>query len=115
MTSERAALSTVALSRMEQAELLEYLPEDAVTFRPAALAPGALGEPATAIAVLSLSMVAISGMCAWLAAKGRGFSMSMKATAPGVSGEFTFAVSDRSTPEQVREELESRGIAVPER
>ena len=67
MDPELVMLSTTPISRADQADLLEYLPEDIVSFRPTKLAPGQLGEPATAIAVIVLSMVAITGVCAWAA------------------------------------------------
>src|SRR5687767_11757392 len=115
MGAPGTTLSTAPLSRADQAELLEYLPEDAVVFRSAPLAPGELGEPVTAIALIALSMVTITGMCTWLASKGRGFSITLKASAPGVSGEFGFTVSEQSKPESVRAELTQRGISVPEK
>lgn len=115
MTTERATLSIPTLSRADQAELLEHLPAEAVDFRPAGLAPGELGEPATAIAVVSLSMVAITGICAWLAAKGRGVSLALRASAPGLSADFAITLTEQSTPAAVRADLESRGVSVPER
>jgi hypothetical protein len=113
MSMQGAALSTSPLSRADQAELLEYLPEGAVALRATPLAPGELGEPVTAIAVIALSMAAITGLCAWLGAKGRGFSITMKASAPGVSGEFAFTMTEQSKPEAVRAELAGKGIQVP--
>lgn len=110
-----SSLSTTALSRADQAELLEFLPEGSVDFRPVKLAPGELGEPAMAIAIISLSMVAITGLCAWIASKGRGVSVSVNATAPGVSAGFSITLTEKSKPEAVRDELTKQGIAVPEK
>jgi hypothetical protein len=115
MNHAGATLSTPALTRADQAELLEYLSEDAVRFRVAPLAPGELGEPVTAIAIVALSMVSITGMCAWLAAKGRGISMTLKASAPGVSGEITVTVTEQSHPAAVRADFERQGVRVPEK
>jgi len=115
MMTPGATLSTSALSRAEQAELLEHLPGGAVEFRAVPLAGGELGEPVTAIAIIALSMVAITGMCTWLTTKGRGFSITLKASAPGVSGEFAFTMTEQSKPEVVRAELAGKGIPVPQK
>lgn len=115
MATERATLSIPPLSRADQAELLEYLPESAVTFRPAGLPPGQLGEPATAIAIISLSMVAITGICAWLASKGGGVSLSVNASAPGgISAGFSITLTEQSKPEAVRAAL-AKGMRVPDK
>ena len=89
---------------------MEYLPEEAVDFRPAKLAPGELGDPAAAIAIVSVSMVAITGLCMWLAAKGRGVSFTIKATAPGVSGEMSITLTEQSKPRAVADQLAAGGI-----
>lgn len=112
-TTGGSTLSTTPLSRADQAELLEHLPEDAVTFRNVPLAPGELGEPATAIAIVSLSMVAISGLCAWIASKGRGVTFSVNVAVPGMSGGMTLTLNEQSRPEAVRKELEAKGVQVP--
>jgi hypothetical protein len=115
MATEHTTLSTMPLSRADQANLLEFLPEDIVDLQPVKLAAGELGEPATAIAIISLSMVAITGLCAWVASKGRGVSLSLTVTAPGVSTGFSMTINDRSKPEAVRKEVEKQGIPVPEK
>lgn len=112
MTNGSLTLST-PLSRADQAELLEFLPGDQVDFAPAKLAPGELGEPATAIAIVSLSMVAITALCAWLGAKGRGVSLSVNVNAPGISGGIALKLNEQSKPEAVRAELEKNGVKVP--
>ena len=111
MTSGRMTLST-PLSRADQAELLEFLPEDQVDFAPAKLAPGELGEPATAIAIVSLSMLAITAICAWLGSKGRGVSLKVNVNAPGVSAGIDLTLNEQSKPEVVRAELEKNGVKV---
>jgi hypothetical protein len=110
MTNEKMILSTTPLSRADQAELLEFLPEDSVEFAPAKLAPGELGEPAMAIAIVSLSMVTISALCTWLAAKGHGVSLNVHVNAPGgVAGGFDLKLNENSKPEAVRAEVEKVG------
>src|SRR5262245_15356348 len=113
MTNGTATLSTPPLSRADQAELVEFLPN--VDFAPARLNPGESGEPATAIAIVSLSMVAISALCTWLASKGHGVSVAVKVTAPGVAGGFDLKLNEKSQPEEVRAELEQNGVKVPEK
>lgn len=115
MMTEAATLSTTPLSRADQAELLEFLPPDGVSFRAAPLPPGELGEPVTAIAIISLSMAAITAICAWLGSKGRGVAMSLNVTAPaGLSAGFSLTLTEQSKPEAVRAELTAKGIQVPD-
>ena len=115
MTNGNATLSTMPLSRADQAELLEYLPDDQVDFSPAKLNPGELGEPATAIAIVSLSMVAISALCTWLGAKGHGVSLSVNVNAPGVSAGIALTLNEKSKPEEVRGDLEKKGVKGPDK
>ena len=115
MTNGNMTLSTTPLSRSDQAELLEFLPEDAVEFAPAKLAPGELGDPATAIAIVSLSMVAITALCAWLGSKGHGVSLSVNVNAPGIAAGVALTLNEHSKPEAVRADLEKQGVKVPEK
>jgi len=111
-----ATLTTTPLSRADQAELLDFLSSDDVSFRAVPLKPGELGEPVTAIAVITLSMAAITAMCSWLGSKGRGVSMTLNVSAPGgFSGAFSLTLSDQSKPEAVRAELKAKGIGVPDK
>jgi hypothetical protein len=114
MATERATL-TLPLSRAEQAELLDYVPASSISLRTDGLAPGELGDPATAIAIVSLSMVAITGICAWLASRGRGVSVTVNASAPGgFSAGFSITLTEQSKPEAVRAQLAAKGIDVPD-
>jgi len=74
-----------------------------------------LGEPATAIAIISLSMVAITALCAWLGAKGHGVSLNINVTAPGISTAVALTLNEHSKPEAVRANLEKQGVKVPEK
>lgn len=115
MSTEIATFSTKPLSRSDQMELLEYLADSAVEFETANLAPGQLGEPTTAIAIVAVTMVVISGLCAWIASKGRGVSMSVDLKGSGISAGLSLTLSESSTPEIIREELKKLGLEVAEK
>jgi len=114
MANEGAVLTTSGLSQSDQADLLDFLPPDAVEFRPVKLPPGELGEPMTAIAIISLSFVAITSLCAWLSVKGKGVKFSASVTAPGVSAAVDLTLTNESKPEAVRQQLEKQGVQVPD-
>jgi len=114
MANEGVVLTTAGLSQSDQADLLDFLPVDAVEFRPVKLPAGELGEPMTAIAIISLSFVAITSICAWLSVKGKGVKFSASVNAPGVAAAVNLTLTNESKPEAVREELEKQGVQVPD-
>jgi hypothetical protein len=112
MVGEFVAALLQPLSRSEQAELFELMPKEAVTARPVDLAPGNLGEPATALIVIALTMTTLTALCAWLSTRGKNIKMAIKLRALGAVSEVQFEITSADTPEQVRELLHSRGIDI---
>ena len=69
-----AVLTTEPLSRSDKLDLLEMLdalPPDTVEERAADLPPGELGEPVMTVLLITLTMDALAGIAAWLAARGK--------------------------------------------
>jgi hypothetical protein len=101
------------LTRADQADLLDYLPDGAAEVHVADLPQGELGEPATVLILITLSFAAITGLCGWLAAKGRNIKWTFEVRAPGgVGGSFGLEISGGETPEQVTHRLRDRGVVV---
>jgi len=71
MPDPSPTLIVAGLSRSEQAGLLERLPDGSSELRQAGLAEGELGEPATAVVLIALSVAALTGICGWLSSKGK--------------------------------------------
>jgi hypothetical protein len=114
MMTNVATLFTQPLSRADQAELLDFMPEGSVELRSVELAAGELGEPATAIAIILLSFTAITGLCAWLAAKGKGVNLGVKISVPGISGEINLHLTNETKPETIRQQLAEKGVQIPD-
>jgi hypothetical protein len=98
------------LSRSEQAELFDVMPQGAVTVRPVELAPGDLGEPGSALVVIALTMTTITALCAWLSTRSKNVKMGLKISALGAAAEFNLEVTGADTPAQIRERVRAKGI-----
>src|SRR5687768_9964010 len=106
-------LETAPLSRVDAADLAEHVPPGVVSLERPALPPGQLGDPGLIIAAVSLSMTAITGICAWLASRGRDVAVEFEVKAPGVSTGLKLKISGASTPQQVVQDLAAHGVTVP--
>src|SRR5437660_1387692 len=109
MSDEFDTLSIASLSRYDRADLLDYLPADAVRFDEQRLAPGHLGEPVTATAIIAVTMTAITGVCAWISSKGKNITIKAALKVVGLDGMFEVAINQASTPETVRRDIEAKG------
>lgn len=113
MTTDTIRLETAPLSRMDGADLADHLPPGSVSFARPALPPGQLGDPGLVVAAVALSITAITGICAWLASRGRDVALEVDVKAAGMSTGFKLKVSGGSTPQQVIEQLAAHGVTVP--
>jgi len=114
MADAPPALILAGLSRSEQADLLERLPDGSAELSQAGLAEGELGEPATAILLVALSVAALTGICGWLSSKGKDVKLSLQVQAPGgIGGSFGLEISGSDTPAEVQARLAEQGVAVP--
>ncbi len=107
-----AVLSTGPLTRSEKLDLLELLPADAVEERVAELPPGELGEPVTAILLLTLTMSSLTGLSAWLASRGKDVEFNMTLEAPGIKGSVGFKARSGESAEQLAERAREAGADV---
>jgi hypothetical protein len=112
MTS-RAVLTTEPLSRSDKLDLLEMLPPGVAQERVADLPPGELGEPATIILLITLSMAALTGISAWLASRGKNVEFSVSLEAPGVKGSITLKASSGDSAEQLADQVRAARVEVP--
>lgn len=114
MADPSPTLILADLSRSEQADLLERLPDGSAEVRQARLAAGELGEPATAILLIALSVAALTGICGWLSSKGKDVKLSLQVQAPGgLGGSFGLEITGADTPADVQARLAEQGVTVP--
>lgn len=113
MTS-KAVLTTGPLSRSDKLDLEEMLPPGAVQERAADLPPGELGEPVTMFLLITLSMVALVGITAWLSSRGKDVELSLSLEAPGVKGAITLKARSGDSAEQLAGQVRAAGVEVPE-
>jgi hypothetical protein len=109
----RPVLTTDALSRSDRLDLLEVLPPGSAEEQVADLPAGELGEPATAILLITLSVVALSSISAWLASRGKDVEVSLAVQAPGVSGSFSFKARSGDSAEDLADRVRQHGVDVP--
>jgi hypothetical protein len=102
------------LSRIDVASLRQRLPEESVEVREEELAPGELGEPATIILLIGLSVASLTGICSWLAMKGKDVKLSLQVQAPGgFGGSISLEITGADTPADVQARIEEKGVTVP--
>ena len=114
MAEEHAQLTMSGLSRSEQLDLLDHLPPGAAEVRTEDLPPGELGEPVTALILITVTIAALTGIGAWLSSRGKDVELSFGIKVPGVSGSFTFKAKSGETAEQMARRLEAQGVPVPQ-
>lgn len=112
MAEDHAQLTMSGLTRSEQLDLLDHLPPGAVEVRTEDLPPGELGEPVTAMVLIAVTIVALTGIGAWLSSRGKDVEMSFGLKVPGVSGSFTFNARAGETGEDLARRLEQQGVPV---
>jgi len=110
-----AVLTTEPLSRSDKLDLLEMLdalPPDTVEERAADLPPGELGEPVMTVLLITLTMDALAGIAAWLAARGKDVEFSMAVEVPGVKGSFTVKAHGGDSAHQIADQCHAKGVQV---
>jgi hypothetical protein len=102
------------LSKSEVASLRQRLPEESIEVREEDLAPGELGEPATIIVLIALSITTLTGICGWLSSKGKDVKLSIKVQAPaGLGGSIDLEITGADTPADLQARFEEKGVTVP--
>lgn len=113
MAEEHAQLTMSGLSRTEQLDLLDHLPPGAAEVRTDDLPPGELGEPVTALVLITLTIASLTGIGTWLSSRGKDVEMSFGIKVPGVSGSFTFKAKSGESGEQMAQRIEDEhGVQV---
>jgi hypothetical protein len=113
MAEEHAQLTMSGLSRTEQLDLLDHLPPGAAEVRTDDLPPGELGEPVTALVLITLTIASLTGIGAWLSSRGKDVEMSFGIKVPGISGSFSFKAKSGETGEQMAQRIEDEhGVQV---
>jgi hypothetical protein len=114
MTDPSPTLILAGLSRLDQASLLQRLPSGSAEVREVGLAPGELGEPATVILTIALSVMTLTAICGWLSLKGKDVELTLQAQAPGgIGGTVSVKISGRDTPAEAQAKFADAGISVP--
>jgi hypothetical protein len=115
LAESSTSLAVSGLSRSEIADLLDQLPEGAARVQQTGLAQGELGEPATLLLLVALSIGALTGICAWLSLKGKNVKLALQVQGlGGVGGSFGLEITGADTPADVASRLAERGVSVPE-
>ena len=54
-------------------------------------------------------------MCMGGFPKGHGIRVSFSVKVPGLAADFSITIDEKSTPEEIRKQIEEQGIRVPEK
>jgi hypothetical protein len=107
MSDSSPTLVLAGLSPSDQADLLDQLPDGSAERRKEGLTEGELGEPATAILLIALSVHTLTAICGWVSSKGKDVEVTV-----GPSGA-TVRITRADTPADLQARLAEQGISVP--
>jgi hypothetical protein len=118
MPDQEPKLIIRGLSRRQQFNLLDHVSAECVEFPEyQSLKPGEFGDPATIVAIVSLTSVTLAGIFAWLAKEGAKIEFDATIKAPAMFNselKIDLKLGGIQTKDQLYKELLEKGIKIPE-